>query len=107
MSLLFFITIIVSSGFCFSSEIITRNYFVKGMTCGGCVFSVKSALNKEENLGVAEKDISVGIARIIFKKESYKEKETDCNVTMAIESKTEFKVFLDQNLTTKACEASL
>lgn len=97
----------ISSRFSFSRDNITRNYFMKGMTCGGCIFSVKSALNKEENLGIAEKDINVGTAKIIFKKESYKVKETDCKVAKAIESKTEYKVFLDQNLTKKACEASL
>lgn len=77
------------------------------MTCGGCIFSIKSALNKEEDLGIAEKVINIGTAKIIFKKESYKEKETDCKVAKTIESKTEYKVFLDQNFTKKACEASL
>lgn len=107
MNFLFLITIIVSSSFSFSSENVTRNYFMKGMTCGGCIFSVKSALNKEEDLGIAEKDINVGTAKIIFKKESYKIKETDCKVAKAIENKTEYKVFLDQNLAKKACEVSL
>lgn len=86
-----------------NQNIIAKKYFVKGMTCGGCIVGVKMALNKSEGLEIADKEISVGEATLKFKKENYKNVTTDCAVTKSIEKVTEFKVFLDKEHTKRAC----
>jgi len=85
------------------SDVVSKNYFVKGMTCGGCIIGVKSALNKSVGLNIFAKDIEVGKATLQFKKKNYKKSLTDCAVTKSIEKVTEFKVFLDSGLTKRAC----
>lgn len=88
-----------------SSELVSKKYFVKGMTCGGCVFGVKAALGKAESLNIAGKDISAGEAVLQFDKKSYKENSTDCEVSKIIEKFTEFKVYLNKDHTKKACKS--
>ena len=85
------------------NNIISKKYFVKGMTCGGCILGVKTALAKSENLKILEKDINVGEATLQFEEKYYKQSKTDCDVTKSIEKVTEFKVYLDKNHTQRAC----
>jgi len=84
-------------------DIVSKKYFVKGMTCGGCILGVKTALNKSEKLKIIDNDIDVGEATIHFEKNNYEESKTDCAVTKSIEKVTEFKVFLDKEHTKRAC----
>lgn len=84
-------------------NLISKKYFVKGMTCGGCIVGVKMALNKSEELEISDKEIGVGEATLKFKKKNYKSATTDCAVTKSIEKVTEFKVFLDKEHTKRAC----
>lgn len=113
MKILFFITVFISLSSCDSSQrkefntgdLVTKKYFVKGMTCGGCIIGVKMALNRSTELNITDKKIEVGEAVLKFKKENYKEKKTDCNITKTIEKVTEFKVFLNKKYTKRACES--
>lgn len=86
-----------------SKNIISKKYFVKGMTCGGCVLGVKAALGKSKNLNIFDKNIEVGQATLQFDKKNYKASTTDCEVTKTIEKVTEFKVYLDKKYTKRAC----
>ena len=81
------------------------SYFVKGMTCGGCIFGVKSALGKADSLNILDKDISVGKAILQFDKNKTDEAKLNCKVTKAIEGSTEFTVFLDKDHTKPACKS--
>ena len=49
-------------------DIVSKKYFVKGMTCGGCILGVKTALGKSELLKIIDKDIEVGQATLQFEK---------------------------------------
>jgi len=71
------------------------------MTCGGCILGVKTALNKSK-LEFVDKDVNVGTAFISFKKDKYNNK-IDCNITKTIKKVTEFKVYLDEEFTKRAC----
>jgi len=86
-----------------SKDIVSKKYFVEGMTCGGCILGVKTALGKAGSLNILDKEIEVGQATLQFDKKSYKESVTDCEVTKSIEKVTEFKVFLDKEHTKRAC----
>jgi copper chaperone CopZ len=86
-------------------DVVSKKYYVKGMTCGGCIFGVKTALNKSDELKIVDKKIEVGIATIQFNKKFYQSSDIDCKVTKSIESVTEFKVFLDIAHTKKACQS--
>ncbi len=86
-----------------SRELVSKEYFVPGMTCGGCIIAVKLALGKSDQLKIIDKNIDIGVARLQFDKESYKIGETDCEVTTSIEKVTEFKVFLDKDHTKRGC----
>lgn len=88
-----------------NKNLIAKKYFVKGMTCGGCIVGVKMALKKSEELKITDKEIGVGEATLKFKKENYKNATTDCSVTKSIEKVTEFKVFLDKEHTKRACDS--
>lgn len=88
-----------------TKNLISKKYFVKGMTCGGCIVGVKAALNKSANLKISDKDIDVGEATLKFEKSNYKEAITDCEVRTTIEKVTEFKVFLDKEHKKRACES--
>lgn len=86
-----------------SKNVISKTYFVKGMTCGGCIFSVKNSLKNADDLNILDKDINVGMAILKFKKSEYKGKNTDCSLTKIIESKSNFTVFLDKDHQIPAC----
>ncbi|WP_419168267.1 hypothetical protein [Halobacteriovorax sp.] len=88
----------------FASNSVTKNYYVKGMTCGGCILGVKVALKKAEIINFLEQDVFVGVVKIKFNKKFYSGDKTDCKVSEAIERYTEFKVFLDQGHNNLACK---
>lgn len=89
----------------YSEEAVSKKYFVKGMTCGGCILGVKVALKKADNLKIKDKEISVGVADLKFEKKNYVAEKTDCEVSKAIEKFTEFKVFIDEKHSIKACKS--
>lgn len=99
---IFLLTFLISFS-ALADNFITKDYYVKGMTCGGCIFGVKVALKKAEGVKFLDQDVSVGVASIKFDEKLYNGEETDCKVSKAIEKYTEFKVFLDQNHKNVAC----
>lgn len=82
---------------------VTKDYYVRGMTCGGCILGVKVALKKAEGVKFLDQNVSVGIASIKFDGKQYNGEETDCNVSKAIEKYTEYNVFLDKAHKKLAC----
>lgn len=82
---------------------VIKNYYVKGMTCGGCILGVKVALKKAEGVKFLDQNISVGIASIKFDEKQYNGVKTDCKISKAIEKYTEYKVFLDKAHKKLAC----
>jgi hypothetical protein len=87
-----------------SADSIEKTYYVKGMTCGGCVFHVEKAIEKDANkINFIKKKIEVGNLSLFFKKDGYKGKNTDCAVQNSIEGQTDYKLFLDKGLKTPAC----
>ena len=53
-----------------SSKAGSHQYYVKGMTCGGCIFHVKSALkNASKTIGFTKQNIEVGIESLEFAKD--------------------------------------
>ncbi|RZF21723.1 hypothetical protein DAY19_08520 [Halobacteriovorax vibrionivorans] len=82
---------------------VTKDYYIKGMTCGGCILGVKVALKKAEGVKFLDQNVSVGIASIKFDEKQYNGAETDCNVSKAIEKYTEYNVFLDKAHKKLAC----
>jgi copper chaperone CopZ len=88
------------------SEAVTveRDYFVKGMTCAGCVFGVKKALNRAgvEKSQIEEVDYKkpdpehkIGHAKVKFSKDQYKGKETDCKIIKEIKDNPGYVAYLD------------
>lgn len=83
---------------------IARDYLVKGMTCGGCVFGVKRAL---ERAGLSKNQIlevdyrkpdperSIGHAKVSFPRDQFKGKETDCKIIEAIRKSPGYLAYLD------------
>lgn len=88
-----------------NSETIERDYLVKGMTCAGCVFGVKKAL---ERAGVSRSEIiavefdnpdptnSIGHAKVRFLKGKYNGKDTDCKIAKEVFSNPGYQVFWDK-----------
>ena len=81
----------------------SQTYFIKGMSCGGCVKSLKSSLDKNPNLNLLDSNIEVGSATLKFKNN---QKDINCKVVHAIEGTTEYKVFLDKEYLIPACPKS-
>lgn len=83
---------------------VAKEYYVKGMTCGGCIILVSTALGKDsENISYEDKKIEVGKLKLTFKNGGYKGNETDCAIKHSIESQTEYKVFYDQQYKKAVC----
>lgn len=83
---------------------VERDYFVKGMTCGGCVFGVKKALKRagltqEEIVEVDHKkpdpEHKVGHAKVRFAKDQYRGEETDCKIIKEIKDNPGYVAYLD------------
>jgi copper chaperone CopZ len=82
-----------------------RAYYIKGMTCGGCIYHVKKALDEDSKLiKFSEKNVEIGEVTVAFKNNDYKGPETDCLITKSIEGKTGYKVFADKKFTKSSCE---
>lgn len=86
------------------TESVDRNYLVKGMTCGGCVFGVKKALKRagltqDEIIEVDHKkpdpEHKVGHARVRFAKDQYKGEATDCKIIKEIRDNPGYVAYLD------------
>lgn len=87
------------------TDSIERDYLVKGMTCSGCVFGVKKAL---ERAGVSRTEViaveydkpdpanSIGHAKVRFPKNEYKGKETDCKIAKEVLSNPGYQLFWDK-----------
>ena len=86
-----------------ASDSVTKNYYIEGMTCGGCILGVKIALKKAEGIKFLEQNVSVGVANLKFNEKLYNGEETDCKVSKMIEKYTEYKVFLDKAYKKTAC----
>ena len=83
---------------------IERDYFVKGMTCGGCVFGVKKALSRAgiEKSQVEEVDYKkpdpehkIGHAKVKFSKDQYHGEETDCKIIKEIHDNPGYVAYLN------------
>ena len=89
-------------------ESVERYYYVKGMTCGGCIFGVKKALqrvgiSKEQILEVdyrsPDPENQVGHAKVKFQVGNYKGAETDCQIAKEIKSNPGYLVYWDKSNT--------
>ncbi len=78
----------------------SQKYFIKGMTCGMCVDSIKGALSKAPHLNIVESQVEVGSVNLKLKTE---QKDLNCKVVRVIEGSTEYKVFLDKEYLKPAC----
>lgn len=90
------------------SEAVTveRDYLIKGMTCAGCVFGVKKALNRAgvEKSQIEEVDYrkpdpehKIGHAKVKFFKDQYKGKETDCKIVKEIRDNPGYSAYWDSS----------
>jgi len=93
----------------YSGETVTKKYYIKGMTCAGCVFGVKKALQRlhlnefvKGSSGVTydkpDPDNQIGSALIEFPVEVYKGTETDCAIVREIKDNPGYVVFWDKKL---------
>lgn len=85
-------------------QTIERDYFVKGMTCGGCVSGVKKALSRAgiEKNQIIDVDYSkpdpehkIGHAKIRFSESQYRGQETDCRIIKEIKDNPGYIAYLD------------
>lgn len=83
---------------------VVKEYYIKGMTCAGCIVGVQNALKKATNLPLEGEDVSVGKMLLRFSKNDYAAFKTDCMVSTAVESATEYKVYLDKGHVARACK---
>jgi len=83
---------------------VERNYLVKGMTCGGCVFGVKKALKRaglssdqivEVDHKTPDPDNKIGHAKVRFPKDLYKGQETDCRIVKEIRENPGYLAYWD------------
>lgn len=86
---------------------VAKEYYVKGMTCGGCIIHVNTALARDfKRISYQDKKIGVGTLKLTFKSGSYKNNETDCAIKHSIESQTEYIVYYDQQYKKAVCPES-
>lgn len=85
-------------------ESVERYYFVKGMTCGGCVFGVKKALQRagieksqilEVDYATPDPENKTGHAKVQYPKDQYKGTETDCKIVKEIRSNPGYMAYWD------------
>lgn len=84
-------------------KFIEKSFFVKGMTCAGCIVAVEKALLQEKS-SIKDYDVRVGEMRIQFYRETYQGAKTDCLVEKLVQGETPYHVYLDKTFQTKACE---
>lgn len=86
---------------------VAKEYYVKGMTCGGCIIHVSTALGRDsKSISYDDKKIGVETLKLTFKNGSYKNNETDCAIKHSVESQTEYKVYYDQQYKKAVCPES-
>lgn len=87
-----------------SANKIERYYYVKGMTCAGCVFGVKAALKragvpkeniKEVTYKEPDPDNHIGHAVVDFAAADYKGLESDCKIIKEIKSSPGYLAYTD------------
>ncbi|MFQ5647254.1 MAG: mercuric transporter MerT family protein [bacterium] len=85
-------------------EFVERYYFVRGMTCSGCNFSVKKALKRagltddqilEVDFSSPDPKRKIGHAKVRFPVKQYKGKETDCRIVKQIKENPGYMVYLE------------
>lgn len=85
-----------------------RNYLIKGMTCSGCEYSVKKALNragitKDQILEVDSESPDpknkIGHAKVKFMLGQYKGAETDCKIVKEIRDNPGYVAYWDNSNT--------
>lgn len=87
-----------------SNNMISKIYYIKGMTCGGCAFQINKALEGDlSSIQYAEKKITVGAITLTFKNENYNGTGSDCKVKESIEGKTEYKIYADEKHEKPVC----
>lgn len=83
---------------------IERDYLVKGMTCEGCVFGVKKALDRagveknrieEVEYKKPDPEHKIGHAKVKFSKDQYKGQETDCKIVKEIRDNPGYIAYWD------------
>ncbi|RMG39248.1 MAG: heavy-metal-associated domain-containing protein [Candidatus Dadabacteria bacterium] len=81
-----------------------RYYYVKGMTCAGCVFGVKAALKRagigsnqigEVTYKSPDPEHQIGHAVVRFSKEEYKGLQTDCKIIREIKKSPGYLAYTD------------
>lgn len=102
---LFFIAYVTQTdSWAASDKTISKTYYVKGMTCGGCAFQINKALEGDlSSIQYVEKKISVGAITLTFKNENYVGKGNDCRVKKSIEGKTEYRIYADEKHEKPVC----
>ncbi len=84
-------------------DFVEKSFYVKGMTCAGCIVSVEKALLQEKS---RIQDYQVGIGQMVvrFNTDRYEGMKTDCLVAKAVEVQTPYLVYLDNNYQSRVCE---
>lgn len=89
-----------------AASFVERDFYVKGMTCSGCEYGVKKAL---ERAGVKKSDIllveatkpdpanKIGHAKFRIPKDQYKGAETDCKIVKEIKDNPGYTAYWDKN----------
>lgn len=92
---------------------VERYYFVKGMTCGGCVFGVKKALQRagieksqilEVDYATPDPENKIGHAKVKYSKDQYNGTETDCKIVKEIRNNPGYIAYWDSK-NTDPCES--
>ena len=81
-----------------------RNYLVQGMSCGGCVFGVKKALDRagieknqivEVDYRTPDPEKKIGHAKVKFLSGQYKGAVTDCKIVKEIRENPGYVAYWD------------
>lgn len=92
-----------------SAETLTKDYFVKGMHCGGCESGVRASLI--ELGGLKEDQVvnvdhmkpdpknQIGSVKLKFDKASYKGLETDCKLIKAVKKNPGYTMYMSKDNT--------
>ncbi len=90
------------------AETVERTLFIKGMTCSGCVFGVKSALERagiskdqiiEVDYKKPDRENKIGHAKLKLSASQYKTGETDCRIIKEIKKNPGYVAYWDASNT--------
>lgn len=90
------------------AETVEKTLFIKGMTCSGCVFGVKSALERagiskdqivEVDYKTPDPENKIGHAKFKFSASQYKGTETDCRIIQEIKKNPGYVAYWDASNT--------